>query len=147
MRPILALALALVPLALAACQPISGAGGATSTPVPSGQVRVADASATPNRLTLRMSDGARCVADRPEGQTGGWSGVTQDCGYALPFTVAFYQSGTAQRFTIEATPVPLGPDGRPGARAEIFVTDVDGVRRLFISSLGPNVRFETAPQG
>ncbi|WP_179379520.1 hypothetical protein [Jannaschia marina] len=130
----------LLPLAIAACQPIvPGAGGSgQGAPVPAGEVRVAAVSASPSRVTIRMSDGARCVVERPEGTPGNWSGVTsgEDCGYQLPFTVAFKQGAVPQRFTIEAAPAGVGP------RAEVFVTDVDGVRRLFAAPLGPNVRFE-----
>lgn len=137
----------LAALALAACQPITdaldGGGSGQGVAVPEGEVRVVDASATPGRVTIRLSDGARCTADRPEGVPGGWSGVTADCGYALPYTVTFQQGAVAQRYTIEAATAGTGP------RAEIFVTDVDGVRRLFTSPLGANVRFEapgeTAP--
>lgn len=137
--------LPLAALALAACQPITDAfdGGASRSgvTVPPGEVRVVAASATPGRVTIRLSDGARCTAERPESEPGGWSGVTADCGYQLPYTVAFRQAGTAQRFTVEAAPAGTGP------RAEIFVTDVDGIRRLFTSPLGANVRFETPVTG
>lgn len=137
MRPVLLL----LPLAIAACQPIvlgeGGAGGAVA--VPPGQVRVAAVDASPDRVTIRMSNGNRCVAERPEGEQGNWSGVTsgEDCGYRLPFAVTFRQGAVPQRYTIEAAPAGTGP------RAEVFVTDVDGVRRLFASPLRSNVRFET----
>ena len=131
MRPVLCL----IPLALAACQPIGLGGGAVD--IPPGEVRVASVAATANELTLRLSNGERCEAVRPEGVVGNWSGVTsaEDCGYALPFTVTYKQGAVEQRFTIEAAPAGTGP------RAEVFVTDVDGVRRLFASPLGRNVRF------
>lgn len=133
--------LILLPLALAGCV-VAGMPGA-GVAVPPGQVRVARAEATPSTVTLVMSNGERCTATRPEGARGGWSGVTGDCGFALPVTVAFRQGGDPARFRVEAPiGVALGPDGTPGPRAEVFVTDVDGVRRLFIASLGPRVRFE-----
>lgn len=135
MRPFLIL----LPLALAACQALDGGTSRPGDAVPAGETRIVDARATPNRMTLRLSDGARCVSERPEGVRGGWSGVTADCGYQLPFSVAFKQQPKPQRFTIEAPVAPEGP------RAEIFVTDLDGVRRLFVSPLGRGVRFEPAP--
>ncbi|CTQ50416.1 hypothetical protein [Jannaschia donghaensis] len=135
MRPVLLL----LPLAIAACQPIlPGASGAAAN-IPPGEVRVASVAATPARVTLRLSNGKRCVAERPEGVPGNWSGVTsgEDCGYRLPFAVTFKQGAVPQRFTIEAAPAGTGP------RAEVYVTDIDGVRRLFAAPLGSNVRFET----
>lgn len=136
MRPILFL----LPLALGACQvpgtAITGGASNSGVAVPPGQVRVVSAAATPGTVTIRLSDGSRCTGLRPEGTPGGWSGVTADCGYALPYTVTFKQAGVPQRFRIEAAPAGTGP------RAEIFVVDVDGVRRLFASPLGSNVRFE-----
>lgn len=136
MRPVLFF----LPLALGACQAIgtpSGGGAAQSgVTVPPGQVRVVSAAATPGQVTIRLSDGSRCTGTRPEGTPGGWSGTTADCGYALPYLVTFKQAAAPQRFTVEAATAGIGP------RAEIFVTDVDGVRRLFASPLGSNVRFE-----
>lgn len=132
-----------LPLAIAACVP-AGEGSAPAA-VPPGQVRVVQAQATPSTLTLRMSNGERCTGMRPEGTTGSWSGTTGDCGYALPYTVTFRQGGNPARFRVEApSGAAIGPDGVPGPRAEIFVTDVDGVRRLFSAPLGRNVRFEVA---
>lgn len=136
MRPILLI----LPLAIAACQPIlDTAGAGQGVEVPPGEVRVAAVAASANRVTIRLSNGARCRAERPEGVTGNWSGVTagEECGFALPFAVTYRQGAVPQRYTIEAAPAGVGP------RAEIFVTDVDGVRRLFAAPLGPNVRFET----
>ncbi|SDY91006.1 hypothetical protein SAMN05444004_10466 [Jannaschia faecimaris] len=134
MRP----ALLLLPLAIAACQPVTSGTQGVGANVPPGEVRVAAVDATPSRVVIRLSNGKRCVSERPEGVPGNWSGVTsgEDCGYKLPFAVSFKQGATPQRFTIEAAPAGVGP------RAEVFVTDVDGVRRLFASPLGPNVRFE-----
>ncbi|GIT96123.1 hypothetical protein JANAI62_27460 [Jannaschia pagri] len=145
MRPALFLAL---PALMAGCVVVDETSSAGPEGVPSGETRVLSAVATPSRVTIRMSDGARCVAARPEGVPGGWSGVTADCGYQLPYAVTFVQGGSPARFVIEdPTGVPAGPDGRPGPRAEVIVTDVSGQRRLFISPLGPNVRFETTPAG
>ena len=143
------LALLLLPAWLAGCVVEGmgglGAGPGAAPPVPPGQVRVAQATATPSTLTLRMTNGERCEAVRPEGVRGNWSGVTGECGFALPFAVAFRQGGNPARFRVEApVGVPVGPDGAPGPRAEVFVTDVDGVRRLFVAPLGANVRFEPA---
>jgi hypothetical protein len=129
---------------LAACVPVLP--GLTARDIPPEEVRIASVAAAPTRLTVRLSDGARCVARRPEAERGGWSGVTADCGYALPFTVSFRQDGSASRFVIEdPTGVPVAEDGGPGPRAEVFITDVDGQRRLFIAPLGRGVRFETEP--
>ncbi|MFO6462984.1 hypothetical protein [uncultured Jannaschia sp.] len=139
MRPVLFV----LPLALCACVPITTTGdGAEAV---AGPPRVAGAVATGSRVNIRMTDGARCVGIRPEGQQSGWSGVTGDCAYQLPYTVSYKQGGSTARFTIED---PQGIDvsgGQLGARAEIFVTDVDGTRRLFVSPLGSNVRLSTAP--
>lgn len=144
MRPV-RLSFPLVALAVAACQPLGGAFDSAAerngVVVPEGEVRVVEARATPSFVEIRLSDGARCVADRPEGETGGWSGITADCGYQLPYTVTFQQGTVPQRFAIETPTAGTGP------RAEIFVTDVDGVRRLFSSPLGDNVRFDTVPAG
>lgn len=137
MRPILLL----LPLAIAACQPVSsGTGGSAVVDIPPGEVRVAAVDASPSQVTFRLSNGKRCVAERPEGEPGNWSGVTsgEDCGFRLPFAVTFKQGAVPQRFTIEAAPAGTGP------RAEVFVTDVDGVRRLFSAPLRANVRFGTA---
>jgi len=137
-----------VPLSLAACieSPLTGiSDGIPRGPqgVPDGPVRVADVSVRPDRLTLRLSDGARCVANRPEGLSSGWTGITSDCGYALPFSVTFRQGGEPSRFAIEESFGAVTPDGRVGARAEVYVTDVDGIRKLFIRPMSPR-QFEVA---
>lgn len=147
MRPSLLLAL---PILLAACQggdPFAAiTDGVARAPAagPSAETRVADVAVRPDRLTLRMSDGARCVAFRPEGVQGGWSGVTADCGYQLPYAVTFAApGGDPTRFTIEDGFGTVGADGRPGARAEVYVTDVDGIRKLFIRPMSEAL-FEVA---
>ncbi|TFL16971.1 hypothetical protein [Jannaschia formosa] len=142
MRPALLLAL---PFLGVACVPMTEGLGTETRAEPAGPPRVTGVEASPSRVVIRVSDGARCTADRPEGVPGGWTGTTApDCGYVIPFTVEFHQGGSRSRFIIEdPTGVPLGPDGAPGPRAEVFVTDLDGQRRLFIAPLGPNVRFET----
>lgn len=137
MRPLVCL----LPLALAACQTVGSSGPLVESNivVPEGETRIVAVQATPDRVTFRMSDGSRCIGIRPEGTPAGWSGATTDCGFALPYTVTFRQTAVPQRFTIEAAPAGTGP------RAEIFVTDTDGVRRLFAAPLADNVRFEAAP--
>ncbi|MEM8823024.1 MAG: hypothetical protein AAGF30_05375 [Pseudomonadota bacterium] len=130
---------------LAACQPIGGVE--LTEDIAAGPLRVVAAEARASRVTFQVSDGSRCVGERPEGVQSGWSGVTDgECGYALPYTVAFRQGGPAQRFTIEDPRGTLTQEGAPGPRAEIFVTDVDGQRRLFVTPLGPNTRLVPAPQ-
>ncbi|MEM8851312.1 MAG: hypothetical protein AAGE03_14935 [Pseudomonadota bacterium] len=142
-------ALLLMLPALAACQAIDGFG---PEEVVEGPLRVIAAEARANRVTFRVSDGSRCVGQRPEGTESGWSGVTDpDCGYALPYRVLFRQGGSSQRFVIEDPRGTLTEEGVPGPRAEIFVTDVDGQRKLFVTPLGPNTRLvtpeeTTAPQ-
>ncbi len=135
-------ALPLLPLALAACIPAGAPGPGVA--VPPGEVRVVEATATPSTVTLRLSNGERCVGTRPEGETGNWTGVTGDCGYGLPYAVVFRQGGDPARFRVEAPAGALGRGGAPVPRAEVFVTDVDGQRRLFVAPLGSNVRFEAA---
>lgn len=132
--------LTLLPLALCACVPT----GATDpgVVVPPGEVRVIGADATPSLVTLRMSNGDRCTAARPEGVAGNWSATTGDCGYALPVTVTYKEGGNPARYRIEAPVGALGADGVPVPRAEVYVIDVDGQRRLFVAPLAGNVRFE-----
>lgn len=127
---------------LSACV-VEGSGiGPAAEP---GKLGIVDAVASPSRLVVRLSDGTRCVAPRPEEARAGWSGVTAECGYALPFQVTFKQGGAPTRFLIEdPTGIPQAEDGRPGPRAETFITDVDGQRRLFITPLGDNVQFNPA---
>ena len=98
MRPSLAV---LAPLALAACQPLGSETGGGGFDIPPGEVRVAGVQASGSRVTLAMSNGTRCVGLRPEGTQSGWSGVTGDCGFALPYDVTFKQGGAPTRFTIE----------------------------------------------
>jgi hypothetical protein len=134
--------LAFLPV-LAACQPVGGSGPTGSEIA--GPPRVAVVEARANRVILRISDGSRCVGSRPEGERSGWSGITDEaCGYALPYTVAFRQGGSPQRFTIEDPRGTLTQDGVPGPRAEVFVTDTDGQRRLFVVPLGRGTRIELA---
>ncbi|MEM7642024.1 MAG: hypothetical protein AAF366_05800 [Pseudomonadota bacterium] len=136
-------ALLLMLPALAACQTIDGFG---PEEVVEGPLRVVAAEARANRVTLRISDGSRCVGERPEGTDSGWSGVTDPgCGYALPYTILFRQGGSSQRFAIEDPRGTLTEDGVPGPRAEIFVTDVDGRRKLFVTPLGRDTRLVTPP--
>ena len=137
--------LLVLPLLSVACVPVTGTGtGAGAVSIPPGEVRIVSASATPNRLTVQMSNRTTCISDRPESERGGWSGVTSDCGYALPFSVTFQQGGSPDRFLIEdPAGIPGDGAGGLGPRAEIFVTDVDGRSRLFVSPLGANVRFGT----
>jgi hypothetical protein len=96
-------------------------------------------------LTVTLSDGARCVAERPELEGGGWSGVTNNCGYALPYTVIFFAgSDNPLRFAVEENFEVLQSDGTLMPRAEVYITDVDGVQKLFVSPLS-NVRVSQLP--
>ncbi|MEM7490403.1 MAG: hypothetical protein AAF390_14875 [Pseudomonadota bacterium] len=138
MRPAVLLLLPFI----AACQGVDGFG-LTEEGVDDGPLRIVAAEARASRVTLRLSDGTRCVGERPEGVQTGWSGVTAtDCGYGLPYTVAFRRGGSPQRFTIEDPRGTLTEQGVPGPRAEVFVTDVDGTRKLFITPLGRGTRLE-----
>jgi hypothetical protein len=142
MRPIHT-TLPLLPLALAACVGTEALGPGSGVPVEPEVLTIRAVEVGAERVVIRMTDGARCVGARPEGETGGWSGVAAECPYPLPYTVAFRVGGSPQRFLIEdPTNLPITPEGRPGPRAEVFVTDVDGIRKLYISPLGPNVRME-----
>jgi hypothetical protein len=139
--------LLLLPLVFAACQPIDGLGG-TAPAVADGPLRVVAAEAGANNVLLRLSDGSRCRAARPEGTQSDWSGVTDpECGHALPVTVAYRQGGSPQRFEIEDPRGTMTRDGLPGPRAEVFVTDVDGQRRLFVTPLARGTRLVDAPVG
>lgn len=140
-----AVALALSATLLAACQPMGVEEAGNGFDIPPGEVRVAAVEARGSRVTMRMSNGDRCVGLRPEGTQSGWSGVTQDCGFALPYDVTFKQGGAPMRFTIEDPSGAMAPDGTLRPRAEVYVTDVDGIRRLFIAALGPGTRLTTAP--
>jgi hypothetical protein len=133
------LVLILAGLTVAACVP--------ATPVaraPSDATRISDVAVRPDQLSITMSDGARCVAARPAGETGGWSGTTDNCGYALPYDVIFRQGGNPARFAVEESFGTVAPDGALRPRAEVYVRDVDGVRKQFIRPLGENVRFTPA---
>ena len=135
--------LAILAVSIAGCVDVGGqAGGPVASP--SAGPRIADVQVRPNRLTVRMSDGARCVAERPEGVQSGWSGTTADCGYALPFTVTFARGGDAGRFSVEEGFGSVTETGVPGPRAEVFITDVDGVRRLFMRPLPERVFADAA---
>ena len=142
--------LALLALPLAACvDTVSGFGGRggavpTPDPIPAGQIRVATVSARPSAVTITLSDGTRCVSARPEGVPSGWSGTTSDCPYAIPYVVTFARGGDPSRFTVERPGGAITRDGTPGPRAEVFVTDLDGVRRLFVVPLPERV-FGDAP--
>ena len=128
-------------LATAGCV---GVGGQAGGPIagPSDGVRIADVNVRPSRVAVRMTDGATCVGERPEGTSSGWSGVTGGCPYQLPFVVTFARGGSPSRFAVERPFGTQTPEGTPGPRAEVFVTDVDGVRRLFVRPL-PERLFET----
>lgn len=143
MRILLAL-----PLLLAACvesDPFAAVGSDVADGSQAGPVRVVDLSLRSNRVTLRMSDGARCVSLRPEGEVSGWSGVTTECPYQLPVSVTFVQGGDASRFTIEENiGAPIGEDGKIGPRAEVYVTDVDGNRKLFLRPIPGSGPFQSA---
>ncbi|KIT16064.1 hypothetical protein [Jannaschia aquimarina] len=139
--------LLLCPLLLAACVETGGlsTGGAEGTP--RFGASVVDVTARPSQVTFRMADGSRCIGERPEGERSGWSGVTDEaCGYALPYSVSFSRGGQARRFTIEDPGGTLTGGGQAGPRAEVFVTDTDGQRRLFVRPLR-NAVFEDAPTG
>ena len=129
---------ALLPVLLAGCVVTEGIPRAPADG-PSATAFVSEVTVRPSRLVIRMSDGARCVADRPEGERSGWSGVTSDCGYELPYAVTFARGGVPSRFTIEESFGTTDRDGNPGPRAEVFVTDVDGNRKLFLRPLSPEL--------
>lgn len=117
-------------LAVSACVP--------TTPVtrePSDAARIADVKIRADELTITMTDGARCVAPRPEGVNTGWSGTTDNCGYALPYEVIFRIGGNPARFIVEEAFGAIGGDGVLMPRAEAYVIDVNGVRKQFISPL------------
>ena len=124
--------LLLLPLAAAACAPVGTtvANGPTVAEA-AGPARVAFVGPARGGFVMRMTDGARCRALRPEGVNTGWSATTTDCAYALPYTVAFTARTPAGRFGIEEG---FGLAGQP--RAEVYVTDTDGQRKLFLSPLG-----------
>ena len=126
--------LLLLPLAAAACAPVGTTvanGPTNATTAPGGPPRVAAVGPGRGGFVVRMTDGARCRALRPEGINTGWSGTTTDCAYALPYTVAFVARTPPGRFGIEEG---FGLAGQP--RAEVFVTDTDGQRKLYLSPLG-----------
>lgn len=134
---------------LSACQveglPGLSTVGSGAAPV-AGPPRILSVQARAAEVAFRMSTGTTCRGVRPEGVQTGWSGSTDpECGYALPYRVEFRQGGRAQRFTIEHPWMGLGADGTPGPRAEVFVTDVDGQRKLFLSPLGSGTRLAPAP--
>lgn len=117
----------------------------TATPVevvPSSSARVAEVSVRPDVLSITMTDGARCVAERPDDIRTGWSGMTDNCGYALPFSVLFFAGAEdPARFAVEPGPAVIAADGTLMPRAEVYVTDVDGVQKQFVRRLD-NVRIQ-----
>ena len=117
----------------------------TATPVevvPSSSARVAEVSVRPDVLSITMTDGARCVAERPEDIRTGWSGTTDNCGYALPFSVLFFAGAEdPARFAVEPGSEVIAADGTLMPRAEVYVTDVDGVQKQFVRRLD-NVRIQ-----
>lgn len=117
-------------------------GDAAFPAEPEGPPRVAFVTATGSRVVVTMTDRARCLGVRPEGVNTGWSGVTTECGYQLPYTVEFRTGARPGRFGIEEG---FGVGGAP--RAEVFVTDTDGQRKLFLAPLGRGVTLSTAPAG
>ena len=140
-------------LALTACVDTLGAGlgggrsvAAAPDPIPAGTVRVAQVAVRLPEITVTMSDGARCTGVRPEGEVSNWSGVTGDCPYRIPYVVTFARGGDPSRFVVERPGGAMAADGTPGPRAEVFVTDTDGVRRLFVVPL-PDRVFGVAPTG
>ena len=110
--------------------------------VPSGSARVAEVSVRPDVLSITMTDGVRCVAERPDDIRTGWSGTTHNCGYALPFSVLFFAGAEdSARFAVEPGPEVIGADGTLMPRAEVYVTDADGVQKQFVRRLD-NVRIQ-----
>lgn len=120
------------------------ASGPVVSRATSGQAQVTGVVVRAAQLSVQMSDGARCVMARPETAKGSWSGVTEGCGYALPFDVVFRAAGEpAARFLIEENPGVEISNGTVGARAEVYIRDVDGQRKQFVQPLGPGVRITT----
>lgn len=114
--------------------------------VPSDATRVAEVAVRPDVLVISMTDGARCVARRPKEVRSGWSGITENCGYALPFSVLFFAGAEDMtRFVVEPVGTVIGADGALLPRAEVYITDVDGVQKQFVQPLS-NVRIETVDQ-
>ena len=128
-------------LVLAACEP-------SPRPVavePSDAARIAAVEIGAVRFAITMSDGARCVVERPKELTGGWSGTTDNCGYALPYEVVYnLRSEAADRFKVEQDFGVLGADGAVKPRVEIFVVDVDGTRRQFLAPLPESATIRAA---
>ena len=134
-------------LALGACVDAVGSRVAVAPdPIPEGQVRVASVAMRLPTLVVTTSNGARCVAERPEASASGWSGTTADCPYAIPFVVTFARGAQPSRFSVEAPGAGRAGAAVPDTRAEIFVTDLDGVRRLFMVAV-PERLFAEAPTG
>ena len=135
MRPLF---LSLAAVGTVACAPVGAPSGGPTAAAPSGPPRVAFVSAGANQVTITMTDRARCTGARPEGTNSGWSGTTTDCAYQLPYSVEFRTAAPPGRFGIEE-----GFGIGQGPRAEVYVTDTDGVRKLFLASLGSNVTLST----
>ena len=73
-------------------------------------MQVSEVALRPSRLTIGLSDGTRCVAQRPEGVRSGWSGTTADCGYQLALHgPPSRAAGDPARFAVE------GPGGHGDA--------------------------------
>lgn len=131
-----------VAMILGACL---GLVACTTTPVatvPSDGARVAQVSVRPDVLAITMTDGARCVAQRPTDVRSGWSGVMDNCSYALPFSVLFFAGADdPSRFAVEPAADVAGEGGVLNPRAEVYITDVDGVQKQFVQRLD-NVRIQ-----
>lgn len=130
---------------LLGCLVVAACSEVPVTREPSDLTRIQDVRIRPDVLTITMSDGARCIAERPEEIKSGWSGVTDNCGYALPFTVTFFQGGrNPARFVVEEAFGVLDGEDILQPRAEAYIRDVNGVQKLFVSPLS-NVTFGELP--
>ena len=107
--------------------------------VPDGGGKIRDVSIRNEAVRIFMTDGARCVVPFETGAPVSIAGVTEDCGYALTYSVTLSDTRrNPARFILEELLSAVGGDNLLAPRAIVRIEDTDGRERVFISPADVN---------
>ena len=91
-----------------------------------GAPRPADVTLSQTHLTVRMSNGERCIGPRPAGEAGGWSGRFTDCSARYDYNVAIQPGANPVRMVFSEALTALGLQSALVPAADVTISDGSG---------------------